>query len=145
MVCDHRHGKGPIVYAETPRRLVLVGELDTREIESLTNYCRRLAASGQRELHLDLAGVTDCQRSGLIGLLGLLVEPAPPHITVEGAHWGQFMLMLGKAPVVEMQQLCDSVRTLLHAAGEGSTATRASSERTTTTAHVGVGGLLHDA
>ena len=133
------------MYAEAPRRLVLVGELDRKETESLTSYCRRLGASGQRELHLDLTGVTDCRASGLFGLLELLAEPTEPEVTIEGAHWGQFMLMLSQASVNEVQQLCDSVRTLLSAGPVRSNRVGKHAAPATSAAHIDSDGVLHDA
>jgi ABC-type transporter Mla MlaB component len=105
------------VYAESPRKLILTGKLDTSEIASLTDYCNRLHEDGQASISLDIAAVTDCHEAGLAGLLALVGGGSGMlSVQVEGAHWSQFMVALSQAPIADLQRLCDSVRQLVHPA-----------------------------
>ena len=101
------------MYAESPRSLILAGGLEAREIANLIEYCQRLHSSGQSDLKVDLSAVTSCDRAGLEGLTALAGGSTGLTISVEGAHWGQFLVMLGAAPVRDLQGLCDDVRSLL--------------------------------
>lgn len=102
------------MYAQSPRNIILAGDLGTREITSLTDYCGRLHSSGQADLHLDMEGVTTCDRAGLDGLTALAEGSSGLQVSVRGAHWGQFIGVLSAASVRELQALCDDVRVLLH-------------------------------
>lgn len=107
------------MYAETPSRLVLAGELAEPEMDSLHAYLGQLAKTGQSALCLDMTSVTDCGRPALYGLLALTSGSAPIEVAVEGAHWNQFLVMLSEAPVVDTWQLCNSVRELVHRSDDG--------------------------
>jgi ABC-type transporter Mla MlaB component len=107
---------GSAVYAESPGTLVLTGGLNAREITKLVEYCRRLHIAGQHDLRLDLSAVTSCDRPSLEGLTELRGGASGLTITIDGARWGQFILMLSLADVVELQELCDNVRALLRPA-----------------------------
>jgi hypothetical protein len=93
--------------------IVLVGDLGALEAESLTAYCGRLHQVGQRRVRLDMAGVRDCHRSGLDGLLELVAGAAGLAVTVEGASWAQFMLPLSEASPDQVDRLCAAVRGLV--------------------------------
>lgn len=97
----------------TRRTIVLAGAIGAPEMISLTNYCEQLHRGGQSVLRLDMTGVTDCHRAGLDGLLALAAGSAHMTVFVDGARWGHFMRLLSRAPIVEIQDLCDSVRVLL--------------------------------
>jgi len=101
------------VFSTTPRTIILAGAIGAPEMISITNYCEQLHRSGQADLHLDMTGVTDCHRAGLDGLLGLAARSIDMAVFVDGARWGHFMRLLSTAPIVEIQDLCDSVRKLL--------------------------------
>ncbi|MFC5142441.1 hypothetical protein ACFPK1_29740 [Actinomycetospora rhizophila] len=101
------------MYAETPRTILLAGALGSFEMVSITYYCEQLARSGQHELHLNMTAVTDCHRVGLDGLHALIAGPSTMAISISGARWAHFMLMLSTAPMLEVRALCDSARTLV--------------------------------
>jgi hypothetical protein len=103
---------GPPVYAETPRRIRLVGPLGEPQVSSLEMYCTQLEKTGQTELLVDVDGVTDCDAAGLRGLLALSAHTGIA-VAVEGARWSQFTHMLNRVPIAEVQRLCDDVRTLV--------------------------------
>lgn len=106
------------MYAESPRKLILTGQLDTPEIRSLTDYCNRLHQTGQMRILLDVASVSDCSEAGLYGLLALTNRgPGDVNVSVEGAHWAQFMSMLSRAPIADVRRLFDRVRQLIHPTG----------------------------
>ncbi|GAA4881450.1 hypothetical protein GCM10023203_35960 [Actinomycetospora straminea] len=113
---DPQSERGPLVFAETPRTILLVGALGAPEIMSIANYCDQLHRGGQAALHLNMAGVTDCHRAGLDGLQALAAGPSTMTISISGARWGQFMVLLSRAPMLEVQDLCDSVRALIRGA-----------------------------
>ena len=104
---------GAALYAKTPRTIILAGELGTFEMMSIANYCEQLHRGGQTELHMNMSAVTDCHRAGLDGLQALVAGSSSMAVSVDGAHWGQFMNLLSKAPILDVQNLCDSVRTLI--------------------------------
>lgn len=107
------------MYAESPQRLILTGKLDTPEVDRLADYCKRLHQDGQKRLELNLDHVTDCSETGLYGLLALTEGgPEQAEVRIEGAHWGQFMIMLTRAPVTDVQRLCDGVRQLVRPASQ---------------------------
>lgn len=108
-----RSGQGPQVFSTTPRTIILAGALGAPEMLSLANYCEQLHRGGQAELHLNMAGVTDCHRAGLEGLCALAAGSAHIDVRVDGARWGHFMRLLSTASIDEIQDLCDSVRQLL--------------------------------
>lgn len=102
------------MFSTTPRTIILAGTIDAPEMTSIANYCEQLHRGGQTELHLDMTGVTDCHRAGLDGLLALAAGSTEmAAVSVGGARWSHFMRLLSTAPIVEIQGLCDSVRTLL--------------------------------
>jgi hypothetical protein len=103
------------VYAETPRRLLLVGKLGEAEVSSLEMYCVQLQKTGQTELLVDVDGVVACDRAGLRGLLALSRHTGIA-VSVEGARWSQFTDMLSRVPIAEAQRLCDDVRGLVGSA-----------------------------
>ena len=98
---------------EPPRTIILVGVLGVFEIMSIANYCDRLYRSGQTALHLNMGAVTDCHRAGLEGLQALAAGSSNMTVSIDGAHWGQFMALLRTAPILDVQDLCDSVRALV--------------------------------
>ena len=100
------------MYAETPRKILLVGTLGEREVNSLEMYCIQLQKSGQKELLVDVEGVEVCDRAGLRGLLALSRHTGID-VSVEGARWSQFTVMLNRVPIAEVQRLCDDVRGLV--------------------------------
>jgi hypothetical protein len=100
------------VYAETPRKIRLVGTLGAPEVSSLEMYCAQLEKTGQTELLVDVDGVTDCDAPGLRGLLALSAHRGIA-VAVEGARWSQFTHMLNRVPIAEVPRLCDDVRTLV--------------------------------
>ena len=101
------------MYSETPRTIVLAGALGAAEMASIANYCEQLCRGGQVELHLNMSAVTDCHRAGLAGLQALAGGSSKMEVSIDGAHWGQFMLLLSTADILEVQSLCDSVRLLV--------------------------------
>ena len=107
------------MYSETPRRLILAGILSTAEMANLTEYCDRLHDSGQADLTLQMSSVSDCHRAGLDGLVALIGGSSGMAVTVEGARWSQFFVMLSGAPIADLQELCDSVRGVLAQAPAG--------------------------
>jgi hypothetical protein len=107
---------GPRVDTGSPRTIILVGALGPFEMMSIANYCHRLHRSGQTELHLDMNAVTDCHRAGLDGLQALAAGSSNMAVSIDGANWGQFRTLLRTAPVLDVQDLCDSVRALVDGA-----------------------------
>jgi hypothetical protein len=103
------------VYAETPRKIRLVGTLGESEVSSLEMYCIQLQKTGQTELLVDVDGVVECDREGLRGLLALGGHTGIA-VAVEGARWSQFTEMLSRVPMAEAQRLCDDVRGLVGSA-----------------------------
>ncbi|GAA4852555.1 hypothetical protein GCM10023201_52010 [Actinomycetospora corticicola] len=97
----------------TPRRLVLAGGLDIREMSNLTEYRGRLHSTGVRALELDLSAVTSCDRHGLEGLLALAERGDGLVVVVTGARWRHFIGMLGAADVREVRRLHAAARTLV--------------------------------
>lgn len=102
------------MYAHTPRTLVLAGRLDAAETKSLLDYCRLLHRSGQTRLHIDMTGVTDCHRDALDGLHALTTGSTGLAVSLAGAHWDQFTVLLHEAPLSDADDLGDSVRALCH-------------------------------
>lgn len=112
------------MYAETPRRIRLVGSLGESEIRSLEMYCVQLQKNGQTELLVDVDGVEVCDGAGLRGLLALSGHTGIA-VSIEGARWSQFTDLLSRVPVAEVRRLRDDVRSLAgtavgHAPGRNS-------------------------
>jgi hypothetical protein len=103
------------VYAETPRKIRLVGTLGGSEVSSLEMYCIQLQKNGQTELLVDVDGVVECDRAGLRGLLALAGRTGID-VAVDGARWSQFTDMLSRVPIPEAERLCDEVRRLVGSA-----------------------------
>lgn len=104
------------MYAETPRTILLAGTLGPTEMMSIAHYCDQLHRHGQTELHLNMSAVTDCRRAGLEGLQALAAGSSAMAVSISGARWGQFMTLLRTAPMLDLEDLCDSVRALVHGA-----------------------------
>lgn len=100
------------MYAESPRKILLVGSLGEDELSSLEMYCGQLQKYGQTELLVDIDGVADCDGAGLRGLLALSAQ-TDIAVSVEGARWSQFMDLLSRVPIAEVARHCDEVRSLV--------------------------------
>ncbi|MDD7940146.1 hypothetical protein PHK61_17120 [Actinomycetospora lutea] len=100
--------------AQTPRTILLAGTLGASEMASIANYCDQLHRGGQTELHLNMSAVTDCRRAGLAGLEALAAGSSAMAVSIGGARWGQFTALLSTAPMLDLQDLCDSVHALVH-------------------------------
>lgn len=111
---------GTPVFSTSSRTIIPTGAIGPYEMTSIANYCEQLHRCGHTALHLDMTGVTDCHGAGLDGLLALAGGSAGMAVSVDGARWQHFMLLLSTAPGVEVEALCDSVRELLPRPGLGS-------------------------